>query len=97
MNVFTLRELSSTLFYLHFLAKWTFWYRWNQQIFSLYFYVTYTYLSFLHTESQSHFVLSRSKFKVLLIIVWFHIVLSVWTNQRPENRVMTNVSVNSES
>jgi len=38
-----------------------------------------------------------SKFKVLLTIVWFQIVLSVWTNQRPENRVMPNVSVKSES
>jgi len=57
----------------------------------------YSYLSFLHRESQFHIVLSSCKFKVLLIIVWFQIVLSVWTNQRPENRVMTNVSVKSES
>jgi len=47
----TVRELSSTLFYLYFLAKWTFWYRWNQQIFFLYFYVT-LYLPELSTQRK---------------------------------------------
>ena len=37
-------ELSSTLFYHQFSDKWTFWYRWNQQIFSVYFHSAATRL-----------------------------------------------------
>jgi len=66
------------------------------RFFSIFLCNFYSYLNFLHSESQFHIVPSRSKFKVLLIIVWFQIVLSVWTNQRPENRVMTNISVKRE-
>jgi len=63
------------------------------KFFSIFLCKLYSYLNCLHRESQFHIVLSRFKFKVLLLTVWFQIVLCVWTNRRSENRVMTNVSV----
>ena len=66
------------------------------RFFSIFLCNFYSCLSFQHREIWFHIVLSipnlrfcwqQSDFKLFYL----------WTNQRPENRVMTNVSVESES
>ena len=69
MNVFTLRELSSTFLYLHFWLNGLFGTIGISRFFSVFLCNFYSYLTFLSRESQFHIVLSPSKFKVLLIIV----------------------------